>query len=162
MTRDWPVPAWLPPHPGKASGPFGNGDEVRAAYRWWYDAALDAAPVADPQRMRQTMRAGYLARMTAALRYAQVLDELGDYDTRIVEWVADLDQPTVEVVASLIERAHEAGGRQERPHTARLDVAGVYREYRARWRYTSAEAREAVLQEVTETLEHLDDEGDDR
>lgn len=42
----------------------------------------------------------------------------------------------------------------------RLDVAGVYREYLARWGYSEADARAAVVQEVEEALDQIDDTED--
>jgi hypothetical protein len=35
--------------------------------------------------------------------------ELGSYDVRVLQWLADRDAPTVATVCSLIHRAHAAG-----------------------------------------------------
>lgn len=56
-------------------------------------------------------RARRHADRVAALLEALDGVELGDYDRRIVEWLADWDNGTVGTVASLFYRAREAGER---------------------------------------------------
>ncbi|WP_155059728.1 hypothetical protein [Streptomyces blattellae] len=46
----------------------------------------------------------------AALAEAFEGVELGEYDRRIIEWLAGWDSPTVATLASLVIRARKAGG----------------------------------------------------
>lgn len=48
-----------------------------------------------------------LADLDSACKLAGV--ELGAYDSRIIEWLAQYEPATVAVIAGLISRAHEAG-----------------------------------------------------
>ncbi|MEV5124292.1 hypothetical protein AB0K49_16105 [Streptomyces decoyicus] len=50
------------------------------------------------------------AEYRAALAEAFAGVELGEYDRRIIEWVAGWDSPTVATLASLVIRARKAGG----------------------------------------------------
>jgi hypothetical protein len=89
-----------------------NGPLQRAPRR--IRPPFDVATYAPTERMaEETVEAwrarGHVDRVSAL---TEALDdvELGAYDRRIIEWLADWDVSTVGTVASLFYRAREAGG----------------------------------------------------
>ena len=71
---------------------------------------LDAAPWEGGYQLPETRAAAFRAVLAGA--------DLGDYDQRIIAWLAGLDDPTCRTVASLIWRARQAGAAEL---AARLD-----------------------------------------
>jgi hypothetical protein len=73
------------------SGPYQTERQAREASLW----------ATDGHRYGMSISAANLADLAAALSGV----ELGDYDRRIVEWLAGFEPSTVAVISSLIQRA---------------------------------------------------------
>ena len=77
---------------------------------------FDAATYAPTERQAEETAEAWRARVhtdrVAALTEALDRVELGAYDRRIIEWLADWEVSTVGTVASLFYRARQAGGRR--------------------------------------------------
>lgn len=69
-------------------------------------SAIPAGPIESAPWSALSGEAEYRAALAEA--FAGV--ELGEYDRRIIEWLAGWDSPTVATLASLVVRAREAGG----------------------------------------------------
>ena len=86
------------------TGPFQTEAEAQAA-------SLYARTTAEWGHERVKSIAGLnLADLGGTCERARV--EVGTYDLRVIEWLAQYEPATVKVIAGLISRAHEAGQRQ--------------------------------------------------
>lgn len=102
----------------QASGPFDTEQDAAAAATWRH---VDTDPY-DNEAWRQARAEAKDLRLHEALHRTGV--PVWAYDTRILAWFAGWEPSMVEVVASLIERAYEAGlrdARTDRPPYAEDD-----------------------------------------
>lgn len=99
----------------QAAGPFDSELQARAAATRWSDptAGLDQETVYamahQPELSRAGMRDVRKQRLWEALHRTGVAT--GRYDNELAVWIEEWQIGAVEVVASLIERAYEAGAR---------------------------------------------------
>ncbi|HEX3678778.1 MAG TPA: hypothetical protein VHU90_03570 [Galbitalea sp.] len=97
------------------TGPFDSELAARAAAKRWSDptAGLDRETAYDmghqPELYRAGMRDVRKQRLREALQRTGI--ETGEYDDELPMWVDGWESASVEVLASLIERAYEAGVR---------------------------------------------------
>jgi hypothetical protein len=102
----------------RATGPFDSELEARAAAKRWSDptVGLDRDRsyelAHDSEDWRAGMRDVRRQRLWEALQRTGV--KTGRYDNELVVWLDGWEIASVEVVASLIERAYEAGARDAR------------------------------------------------
>jgi hypothetical protein len=96
-----------------ASGPFDSELEARAAAKRWSDPSVGLDPASsyelghDTEARRAGMRDVRKQRLWEAFTRTGL--KTGRYDNEVVVWVDGWEIASVEVVASLIERAYEAG-----------------------------------------------------
>lgn len=97
----------------RANGPFNSELEARAEASRWSDptAGLDEETAYhmghQPEFHRAGMRDARKGRLWEAIQRTGV--EPGRYDSELAVWIEDWEIASVEVVASLIERAYQAG-----------------------------------------------------
>lgn len=102
----------------QAAGPFDSELEAWAAAKRWSDptAGLDEETAYHMAHQQESWRAGMRdvrkQRLRQALQRTGV--QTGQYDNELVVWVEGWEIASVEVLAALIERAYEAGTRDER------------------------------------------------
>jgi len=121
------------PRPATAGGQFETEAEARAAVAHVYQAA-------DATTRRGVMTGQNHEMLCEAIDAAEVT--MGAYDHRIITWLAESEPQACAVIAGLITRAHQAGGRPvSTPAPAALapadallviqslDMAGDWRRY---------------------------------
>ena len=73
-------------------------------YESWRDADRSSLHAGDGRTSGMTISSANLAQLTAAVSGI----ELGAYDRRIIDWLADYEPATVAVICGLISRARDA------------------------------------------------------
>jgi hypothetical protein len=84
------------------SGPYDTAAQVAADCGWARKAPATRGAHIDPN----------IVRLTRACDEAGVV--LGAHDRHLIEWLANWEAETVQVVADLIDRAHASGQREGR------------------------------------------------
>jgi hypothetical protein len=96
------------------SGPYETEDQVLA------DPAVQSIYARMRASREYRMQDGSAALLLAACEQAGV--QLGEYDARIVRWLAGFEPQSAAVVAGIITRAGQAG--RPGPHSVTFDLAG--------------------------------------